>query len=235
MARLKLWTGLFGLLVSAPAWAGNAFTWNTPVTGRCVGATASVTMSRLVAENGLLRAEGTWTVGPGVDGVVLDYRIDSDRHQEEIYTVAPGQPGTWRFVEPESTVPCGLHALRAYVYPVVVEDGRQRFCLNGGSSVAMQVTTSCTAKVEIVDCQWECSDDEPLCAGSCTASAHGGQPSYLVYWGLNDRDYQQGVYGLGPWEWTGSCQPGDRVTFKVRSNNGSGPWSNVAEKRCGER
>lgn len=102
-------------------------------------------------------------------------------------------------------------------------------CQSGGG-------TSQAPTAEIVDCQWHCSPgNDGQCTGTCTASASGGAPGYMPFWGLNGEDWQQGAEASseGSWNHPVTCKPGQRISFKVRDRDGRGLWSGVDEIGCG--
>jgi hypothetical protein len=218
------WLGLASLLA-----AEDSPSWKIPVTGGCIHARAEVTVAELVSADDLLRAAGTWTASGGADGVALEYRIDSNRHQADAFS-GPGAQGHWHFEEPADTVDCGPHALRVWAYPIVNEEGKQRVCLTNGTSAQKTVKISCTPRARIESCRWQCSAGS--CTGSCTGTASHGHPGYVPFWGIGDVE-TNGPYGVGPWTHDLTCKTGERVTLRVRDGSGFGLWSQKVERICG--
>jgi hypothetical protein len=112
---------------------------------------------------------------------------------------------------------------------------RHLHCLNKVSSKPRVFEVSCAPLVEIADCQWECSgDDSPQCTGTCTASARRGRLGYVPFWGVDGEGWEQGeTTSEGPWSHLVACDPGQRISFKVRDRDGRGYWSEVDEIGCG--
>jgi hypothetical protein len=205
------------------------------VAERCAKATAAVTIATSsTAEAGTpaagwtLQAQGTWSAGGGAAGALLEVRIDMDRYQSETHT---GAGGEWSLSQDFPF--CGKHTLRVYSMPMLREGELLINCLERGASVPLPVELPCEPVAQIDSCTWQCNEDD--CTGSCTASARSGVPDYVAHWGLNDRGYQavEG-YSRGPWSHDVICKPGEKVTFKVRGRNGTGRWSGVAERACGQ-
>lgn len=215
---------LLGCLAAAPALADDL----------CSAATSSVDVGDVtVAEDNTLDGKGTWAAGGGADGVLLEYRIDSDRMLSETRT---GAAGSWDFERmlPNDTS-CGRHTLVVFAFPSVKAGDRHLHCLKRVTSTPRVFEISCSPRVEIVDCQWECSGgDSPLCNGVCTATARRGKLGYVPYWGVNGEDWEQGdASSEGPWSHPVACAPGERISFKVRDRDGRGYWSEVDEIGCG--
>lgn len=219
--KLSTWV-LLGCLAAAPARAQDP----------CSAATASVTITGLELGERAISSEGTWQAGGGAAGVLLEYRVDSDRMHMESRSGASGSWDLGRIALRE----CGRHTLRVYAYPSVQEGQRLVHCVRQGTSTPRQFEISCTPVAEIVDCQWECSGGEaPRCSGICAAEASGGRPNYLPFWGLNGEGWQASSErpSKGPWSHPVTCAPGQRISFKVRDRNGQGLFSAVDELGCG--
>ncbi|HYG62026.1 MAG TPA: hypothetical protein VEL74_05565 [Thermoanaerobaculia bacterium] len=221
------------LLLAACAGTAGAADGKT-VAERCAAATASaVVANSSTAEAAPLdsgwtvQAEGTWAAG-AADGVLLEIRIDMDRYHSETRT---GASGAWRVSQDFNL--CGKHTLRVFAMPMVQDGDRLVHCLERGTSAPQTFDLPCEPVARIDSCTWQCTEDD--CAGSCTAGARSGVPDYVAHWGLNDSGYHA-VEGFsrGPWTHEVVCKPGEKVTFKVRGRNGTGRWSNVAERACGQ-
>jgi hypothetical protein len=216
------------------ACAGAAGAADGTLAQKCETATAAVTIATSStavvsppASGWTIQAGGTWSAAGGADGVLLEYRVDMDRYQSETRT---GTAGTWSISQDFNL--CGKHTLRVFAMPMVRDGDRLVHCLERGTSAPQPVDLPCEPVARIDSCTWKCSEDE--CAGSCTASAQAGVPDYVAHWGINDSGYAA-VEGFsrGPWTREVVCRPGERITFKVRGRNGTGRWSNVAERACG--
>jgi hypothetical protein len=217
--------GACGLvLVLFPAVAGAAGTAE-----RCAAASTQVSVQTSSVQGWSIQAAGIWSAAGGADGVLLEYRIDMDRYQSETRT---GTSGSWS-ISQEYLHHCGKHTLRVFSFPMIRDGDRVVACLENGSSTPRPFEFSCEPVARIDSCDWKCSEDE--CRGTCTGSAREGVPDYAAYWGLNNAHYEA-VEGFtpGPWTHDVTCQPGEKVTFKVRGRNGTGVWSKVAERVCGE-
>lgn len=200
----------------------------------CSTATASVTITDLAVGEDTIDAKGTWHVGGGASGVLLEYRTDSDRMRSESHSGASGSWDITRMKPFEER--CGRHTLRVFAYPSVQDGARQLNCLARVTSVPRQFEISCAPIAEIVDCQWECSGgNDGQCTGICTAEARRGKLSYDPFWGVNGEDWQKGAElpSEGPWTYPVACAPGQRISFKVRDRDGRGLWSEVDEIGCG--
>lgn len=222
--KLSTWI-LLGCLAAAPALAAD---------GLCSAATASVTITGLELGEDSVAAKGTWQVGGGAVGVLLDYRINNARGPMESRV---GTSGTWEIPRLDLVdKSCGHRELRVQAFPSVQDGPRQIHCVAQGSSAPRLFEISCAPKAEIVDCQWECEGGEaPQCSGICAASARLGRAGYLPFWGLDGEGWQQGAEAAseGPWSHPVTCAPGQRISFKVRDRKGRGLWSEVDEIGCG--
>ena len=221
--KLMAWVLLTGIL-AAPALAKDL----------CSAATASATIAEVKAGESTFDARGTWQAGGGAAGVLLEYRINSDRLRSETWL---GTSGTWEVVgmDPEEAG-CGRRTLRIVVSPSVQDGERLLHCLKKGVSEAHQFEISCAPVAEIVDCAWKCVPDEiPECTGTCTGTARRGRLRYMPFWGVNGEEWQQGAEApsKGPWTRPVTCNPGQRISFKVRDHEEDGPWSQVDEIGCG--
>ena len=63
----------------------------------CANAKAGVTISDAAWADGVLNASGTWQAGEGTTGVMMEYRIESDREWVELRA---GTSGTWEVTIP---------------------------------------------------------------------------------------------------------------------------------------
>jgi len=222
---MKLWISLLvGCMAAAPAMAADP----------CSTATVSVTITDLKLGEDSLAVNGTWQVGGGAVGVLMDFRINNARGPIESRS---GTSGSWDFPQLELIdKSCGYYELRITAYPSVQDGPRLIHCVAQGSSIPRPFQISCAPSVEIVDCQWECGGGEaPQCSGICSASARLGRPGYVPFWGVNGESWQQGAEtpSEGPWSQPVTCSPGQRISFKVRDRNGRGLWSEVDEIGCG--
>jgi hypothetical protein len=197
----------------------------------CAAASTAVAVAEVSFADGVVTAHGSWEV-KGASSVMLEYRIDQDRHQSE---VRPGSSGTWEVTQAFAL--CGQHTLRVYAFPAVQEGGRLVHCLERGVSQPGRFTVSCAPVARIDACTWQCAGEgaERRCAGTCTGSATGGRGLPIPFWGLDGAGFQAvPPPAAGPWTQAVSCTPGQRVSFKVRDRHGAGAWSEVVEKACGE-
>lgn len=197
----------------------------------CAAASAAVGIAEASFTDGVLISHGSWQVA-GASSVMVEYRIDQDRLQSE---VRPGTSGTWEVTQGFTI--CGPHTLRVFAFPAVQEGGRLMHCLERGVSQASRFTVSCAPLAKIDSCSWECSGAaaERRCTGTCTGSASGGKGLHIPFWGLDGAGFQPvPPPSVGPWSQPVTCAAGQRVSFKVRDRHGSGAWSEVAERACGE-
>ncbi|HWM93146.1 MAG TPA: hypothetical protein VN493_20450 [Thermoanaerobaculia bacterium] len=207
-----------------------------PATERdlCKEATASVTIDEVTAGEDTVDAKGTWQAGGGAIGVLLEYRVNSDRLRAETWTGASGSWTISRFDPEEGR--CGRRTLRLQVFPSIQDGTRQLHCLRKPATTTRHFEISCAPVAEILNCEWECSRDEtPQCTGLCTASARRGRLIYLPFWGVNGDGWQKVAEGAskGPWTFPVACDPGQRISFKVQERDESGSWSKVDELGCG--
>jgi hypothetical protein len=227
MKILSLWTVLLLLPAVAPA--------SPPKSDVCAGAKGAVTIETVSFADGVVKAAGTWRVGEGRAGALIEYRIQSDRQAAEVHS---GPAGTWEAALPYGH--CGRSVLRVDAFPSVKSGELQVHCLADGQAATRSFEVDCSPAADLGPCQWECAEPagekgKTFCSGSCTATARGGEGSLVAMIGVDDEDYQL-VEGpeFGPWTATVTCEPGHRVTFKVRDHVGSGAFSKVAELPCGK-
>ena len=199
----------------------------------CSTATAAVTITDLQVGENTIDAKGTWQV-EGAAGVLLEYRIDSDRMQSESRS---GAAGSWDLtLARPGYLRCGPHTLRVIVFPSVQAGARLLHCLSRDTSTPRRFEVSCAPIAEILDCQWHCTGGEDAeCTGVCTAEARRGRVTYVPFWGVDGAGWQQVGEGhsKGPWTFPVACVPGQKISFKVRDRDEDGPWSEVDEIGCG--
>lgn len=219
MKNAVLWISLSLLL---PSLAGAADV--------CAAARAGLTITDFSVEEGMVKARGTWEVGEGSPGVLIEYRIDQDRYQLESWS---GAAGTWEFIQ--AFPACDRHTVRVNAFPSVKDGARVVHCVENVGSVTRTFDLSCAPVADLGLCEWECSEGPPArCAGTCTGTGRSGVRGKVALRGINDDNYEL-VEGprQGPWTFTVTCAPGERVSFKLRDNDGTGAFSNVAERPCG--
>jgi len=223
-------------VLAGPAWAENAAVPVPPPTGLCARAGAVVTLPSVSHAGGKLQASGTWQASGGAKGLLLEVRIDADRDQAESWS---GAAGKWDVAMDYKE--CGSHLLEVYVYPTVVEGGREVHCLAGGSSARANFTVNCTPRAELQCDGWKCADGR--CTGTCIGKGMNGRWGYAPFFGVIGANGAAGVSGAdwkyldaspGPWTQEITCAPGDRVAFKVRDRLGAGAFSPVVEQPCGK-
>lgn len=227
--RLAVFAGVAGVMTAALPLAAQPAD-----PAACAGTRSGVDISQLTVEETALQAAGTWRVEGTEAGAMVEFRLDSDRMASETRSGGSG-PWSFAFDFTGAFKKCGRHTLRVFTFPVVKDGGRLAHCLAKGESAAKTFTISCAPKARIEHCEWECSDDEPAgCTGVCAATARGGAPGLVGLQALNNQDYKvvEGPEG-GPWSWPVACRAGERVSFKVRDQQGIGVMSNVAEILCG--
>jgi hypothetical protein len=201
-----------------------------PAEGLCTQLTIDVTNDAFTYEGGVIHSSGSWTVkGAPAKGVLLEYRLDSDRYQAETQT---GVSGKWTYTE--TFKDCGYHVLETVAFPAVIEKGRTSYCLTLGKTVKAFFHSACQTMTSKLDCTgWTCKDGS--CTGTCTGDAEGGEWGYVALFGINDANYMNLPSSQkGPWSSTITCAPGQRVSFKVRDKLGAGGFSPVSEKPCGK-
>ena len=173
-------------------------------------------------ENGIVHASGSWTASGGpARGVLLEYRLDSDRYQAE---TQPGTAGKWTYSETYKD--CGHHVLEVVAFPSVVK-GADDLLPALGKTIRSFFEASCQAMTSKLDCAgWSCKDG--LCTGTCTGDATGGQWGYVALFGIDDANYVALPSSQkGPWTRTVTCAPGHRVSFKARDRLGAGGFSPI--------
>jgi hypothetical protein len=203
---------------------------NLPASGLCTQVGIDVVNDGLKLENGTVSASGSWTAPGGpAKGVLLEYRLDSDRYQAETQT---GTSGKWKYAEKYKE--CGSHVLEIVAFPSVVEDGRTIYCLPLGKTVKAFFQLPCQSMTSTLDCAgWTCKDGS--CTGTCTGNATGGQWGYVALFGIDDANYVNLPSSQkGPWNQAVTCAPGQRVSFKARDRLGAGGFSPVVEQPCGK-
>jgi hypothetical protein len=203
---------------------------NRPASGLCTQVGINVVNAGLHYENGTVKVSGTWEAPGGpARGVLLEYRLDSDRYEAETQN---GTAGSWRYNEKFKA--CGSHVFEIVAFPSVVEDGRTVYCLPLGKTVKAFFDLPCQGMTSKLDCtDWVCKDGR--CTGTCTGNATGGDWGYAALFGVNDANYiNLPATPKGPWTHTVTCAPGERVSFKARDRLGAGGFSPVAEQPCGQ-
>lgn len=203
---------------------------NLPASGLCTQVGIDVVTEVFKYEDGTVQASGTWKAPGGpARGVLLEYRLDSDRYQAETQS---GTAGKWTYREPYKD--CGYHVLEVVAFPSVVEEGRTVYCLPLGKTVKSFFQSPCQTMTSKLDCAgWKCQDGR--CTGTCTGNAAGGQWGYVALFGVDDANYVALPSSPhGPWSQTVTCAPGQRVTFKARDRLGAGGFSPVSERPCGQ-
>ncbi len=201
-----------------------------PAADVCANARASVALSDLSWADGVLKASGTWQAGEGAAGVMLEYRIQSDRQWLE---QRAGAAGTW-----EASIPyrrCGRNSFRVEAFPGVQSGAVQVQCLEKGGTEARTFMVDCLPIATLASCQWECEGEPVRCTGHCTGTGKGGIGNLIGMMGINGKDYQiaEGP-PEGPWTAVVACSPGDVVSFLVRDKGGGGAPSKVVEHPCGQ-
>ncbi|HEY9422292.1 MAG TPA: hypothetical protein VIW92_12815 [Thermoanaerobaculia bacterium] len=197
----------------------------------CANAKAAVTISDATWADGVLKASGTWQAGEGTTGVMMEYRIQSDRQWVELRA---GASGTW-----EVTIPyreCGRNTFKAEAFPGVKDGAVHVQCLEKGLATTKNFIVDCSPVAAIASCQWECEEGPPArCTGRCTGTGRGGIGNLMGIMGVNDKGYEYAEGPPeGPWTATVTCSPGDKVTFLVRDQGGAGAPSKVVEHPCGQ-
>ncbi|HEV7518709.1 MAG TPA: hypothetical protein VGR07_20625 [Thermoanaerobaculia bacterium] len=203
---------------------------NRPASGLCTQVGIDVVTAAFKYENGIVQASGAWAASGGpAKGVLLEYRLDSDRYRAE---TQPGSAGKWTYSE--TFKDCGHHVLEVVAFPSVVEDGRTVYCLPLGKTVKSFFEAPCQGMTARLDCAgWACKDG--LCSGTCTGDATGGQWGYVALFGVDDANYAALPSSQrGPWTRTVTCAPGQRISFKARDRLGAGGFSPIAERPCGQ-
>lgn len=199
----------------------------------CSGTKATVSIADVSYAGGMLKAGGSWNVGEGSLGAILEYRVQSNRQWVES---RPGISGEWILELPYDR--CGRSTFEVQVLARVKSGEIEAVCLESMGKAVQHFVVDCKPKAVIGSCQWECvqEKDQPArCAGTCEAGAEGGLAGLVAMVAINDQGFQA-VEGpdRGPWTLTLSCSPGDRISFKVRDHLGRGPFSDVAETLCGK-
>jgi hypothetical protein len=203
------------------------------VAGVCDGVKAEVSLASVSFADGVMKASGTWNVGEGGQGVIIEYRIQSDRQALEI---RPGASGEWSVELPYTR--CGRNTFQVQAFPLAKTGEVQGACLESGSKALRDFDIDCRPKATLGPCRWECvgEKDQPArCSGTCQAAATGGVAAFVGMFRIADRDFQvlEGPE-RGPWSLALTCSPGERIEFKVRDHFGTGAFSNVAEAACGK-
>jgi hypothetical protein len=229
---------ILGLVLLIPILAAGALRAESndrppkPAAGLCTQVGINVVNDGLHYDDGTgtVKVSGSWeTPGGPARGVLLEYRLDSDRYQAETQN---GTTGKWRYSEEFKG--CGSHTFEIVAFPSVVEDGRTVYCLPLGKTVRAFFTLPCQSMTSRLDCAgWSCK--EGRCTGTCTGDATGGEWGYVALFGVNDANYANLPSSQkGPWTYTVTCAPGERVSFKARDRLGAGGFSPVAERPCGQ-
>src|SRR3954469_5082016 len=179
-----------GLILLAPVLAGGALHAESndrppkPASGLCTQVGIKTVNEGLHYENGTVKVTGTWEISGGpARGVLLEYRLDSDRYQAETQS---GAAGKWR--NSEAFKACGSHVFEIVAFPSIVEDGRTVYCLPLGQTVRAFFELPCQGMTSRLDCAgWACKDGR--CTGTCIGNATGGEWGYVALFGVNDANY----------------------------------------------
>jgi len=219
MKNLLVWMAILG------------FPAATKAENPCVHVKAGVAITKVAWADGMLKASGTWQVGEESAGAMVEYRIQSDRQWAESRS---GTSGNWEVSLPWTA--CDRSTLRVDVFPSLKVGDLLVHCTENGKWAKQSFNVSCAPTAELGPCQWECAEEPaPLCSGHCTGTAKGGAGFLVAMQGINGQGFQL-VEGpaQGPWTWTVTCAPGDKISFKVRDQGGTGLFSKAAERSCGQ-
>jgi hypothetical protein len=221
---------LLTLALAGPLGAESNDRPNRPASGLCTQVGIDVVNDGLKYENGTVFSSGSWTAPGGPSkGVLLEYRLDSDRYQAETQS---GTSGKWRYSETYKD--CGYHVLETVAFPSVVEDGRTVYCLALGKTAKAFFQIPCQSMTSTLNCaDWTCKDGH--CTGTCTGNAIGGEWGYVALFGVDDANYVALPSSpKGPWNQAVTCAPGQRISFKARDHLGAGGFSPLSERPCGK-
>lgn len=208
----------------------------------CRSRAGAVEIGELSADAGRVKVSGSWKASPGTERLVVEVRIDQDRQAMNLYE---GAAGSWSANVPFAL--CGKHMMRVYAFATVPDGGRTALCFEGAPSAAKGFEIVCTPQAWLDRCVVDCPKAKPAtskvgkgrpaapaeCKATCEASASGGVGTLAGLVGVNDANYRlvDGP-GSGPWTFTVTCKPGDKVSFLARDHSGTGASSKPAEKEC---
>lgn len=201
----------------------------------CPATGAKGAVTQISYKDGHVVASGTWEVTGGATGAMLELRIDNDRYQGEMQT---GTSGTWSVTQSFHVCDRPVHVVRVVVYPVVPGGkGRWLHCLERSHrSEPAQFQFPCSAQIELDHCVWECEEGEAAgCTGTCSGTASGGKPPYILYEGMGGPAEQKTSEPTdSAWSFRVDCKRGEKVSFVVRDNYGRGKPMPPVERLCGE-
>lgn len=201
-------------------------------TGRdvCAQASAVVDLAEVKMAGDELTARGTWAAAGNAAGVLLEYRIDSDRMAAEA-RLGPG--GAW-----ETRIPgrdCGHHYFRVTALPLAPDRERQEVCIAKPATENTGYDAECVAPVSLSDCEWDCQEGpDGACTGRCVGSIAAASGPFVPQLRIGDALFKSvGAASPGPWSLSVRCQSGQPVAFRVRQPGGRRDHSLPAEVVCG--
>ncbi len=194
--------------------------------GGCDQATAGATVARGGMVGGEVVANGTWESGGGATGVLLEYRIDSDRYFAETRL---GSRGEWAARFPYEL--CGDHRLRVFAFPLVGAGEHRTVCLGASRSAVAPFQNHC-GTVPSFACEWRCEGAE--CTGSCSAAVSGGEGPFTLMVNSGRSGFREAApAGPGPFEFEVRCRAGDAVRLRARGGAANRGFSPAVELKCG--
>jgi hypothetical protein len=197
----------------------------------CAEASAQVSLEQFGMDGKEFTARGTWSAGGNAAGVLLEYRIDSDRMAAEA-RLGPG--GTW-----ETRIggkPCGRKIFKVVAFPLAPDGSRDAVCMSKPAAQDANYLSECLAPVTLSECEWDCGDGpDAACVGRCLGAVATAEGKRFVP--------QVRVSGIlfqtvdapspGPWWLNLNCSLGQKVAFRVREASGARDYSLPVEIDCG--
>ena len=174
-----------------------------------------------------LRVHGHYKGAGTASGVLLEYRVDSDRYRAE---TRPTPTGDFESAFPFSL--CGDHVVQVWAYPVVAAGERQAICLERGIRTRELFSAACGSEIELSGLEWEC-EGNGSCSGNVTAIVGDGKSNYVLMASVGQAPFRQvGPTGPGPFQVPLTCHSGDKVRLRARLST-KVAHNGVAELVCG--
>jgi hypothetical protein len=164
--------------------------------------------------------------GPA-SGVLLEYRVDSDRYRAE---TRPTPAGDFASAFPFSL--CGDHVVQVWAFPVVAAGERQAICLERGIRTRELFSAPCGSDVRLSGLHWDC-EGSGSCSGNVTASVGDGKSDYVLMASVGQAPFRQvGSTSPGPFQVPLTCHSGEKIRLRARLST-KAAHNGVAELVCG--
>jgi len=183
--------------------------------------------ARVESAGETLRVRGHYKGTGPASGVLLEFRVDSDRYRAETRATPEGD-----FESAFPFILCGDHVFQLWAYPTVAAGERQAICLDRAVRTREMFTAACGNDVRLSDLEWQCAADG-ACTGQVIASVGDGKSDYVLMANAGNAPFRQvGVTGPGPFRVPLACHAGEKVRLRARLSTKTA-HTGLAELICG--